>query len=112
MKKTTQEQEDKKVLKNWPQQLAKTIQAQRDTDGLDEKYRTEGDKLMVSLWFSFIKDILETQSRISFQEGVEAERKRVDDLFCEWCMENEFVDESEAQNFRKLLTPPINEKNQ
>lgn len=56
------------------------------------------------------QSLLEAQSRISFQEGVEAERKRVDDLFCEWCMENEFVDESEAQNFRKLLTPPTNEK--
>jgi hypothetical protein len=53
-----------------------------------------------------VQNLLAAQARISFQEGVEAERKKVDDLFCEWCMENEFVDESEAQNFRKLLTPP------
>lgn len=59
-----------------------------------------------------LHEILLQQSRISFQEGVEAERERVDDLFCEWCMENEFVDESEAQNFRKLLTPPTNEEKQ
>lgn len=100
MEKTTQEQEDKKLLKD----------VKKGVDGELEFVYWDHEKDVEAIRLDDLNQLLAAQARISYAEGVEAERKRVDDLFCEWCMENEFVDESEAQNFRKLLTPPTNEE--
>lgn len=101
-----QEQEDKKLLDNVYQDfldLCNRMSADNSRTGAETAIALERVQ-------NYADQILAAQDRLSFQRGVEAERKRVDDLFCEWCMENEFVDESEAQNFRKLLTNPNDQK--